>query len=135
MVVVVPEPTDSMHNALQATRSALHHYAAACEAIQQLPQPSVASRLLELNIRRLKAIEADLRISRSARSTPDALYTRLNVLHAGLLSLADATGRLRHAYKEALPISPPAEGWFTDEAAVEGTTDQMSTAAEEAAED
>lgn len=113
---VDPDAHDSMLQALDATRLAIQHYADACRAIQKLPHPSLAASLLDLNIRRLKAMEADLHRRTQPQATGDGLYTSLNVVHAGLLSLADASGRLRHIYRQAMPIQPPAEGWFIDEA-------------------
>src|SRR5688572_23112194 len=116
MAAVVPDAHDSMRKALDATRLAIRHYAEACRAIQQLPHPSLAASLLDLNIRRLKAMEADLQRKTNPRATTDGLYTNLNVVHAGLLSLADASGRLRHIYRQAMPVEPPVEGWFIDDA-------------------
>ena len=111
-----PEPMASMGQALEATRHAIQHYVQACREIQRLPHPALASRMMALNARRLEAMEADLQRRIRPSATADALYTNLGVVHAGLISLADASGRLWQVYRDSLALSPPAEGWFMEEA-------------------
>lgn len=111
-----PALQETMLEALAATRSAVHQYAEACRAVQARPHPALASALLDLTVRRLEAMEADLDRRARRDASPDALYTSLNVVHAGLLSLASATSRLRQVYRQQLAVAPPAEGWYIDEA-------------------
>ena len=62
-------------------------------------------------------MEADLHRRTRHGATADATYVSLTILHAGLLSLADASGRLCDSYRGTLAIDPPVEGWFTEEGA------------------
>lgn len=110
-----------MRQALAATRDALHHFAVACRSLQRLSHP-FATRQVALNLRRLEAMEADLQKRIRPKATADALYTDLVQLHAGLVSLAESAGRLKEAYRSTLPVTPPAEGWFLDEAEPPATT-------------
>lgn len=114
---VAAGPNDLLLQALEATKIAIRHYADACRALQAQRHASLDGRHLDLNVRRLDAMETDLRRRVRPGHTPDAHYASLTVLHAGLLSLAEASGRVCDSYRRTLAIPPPVEGWFAEETA------------------
>lgn len=103
-----------MREALDATRVAVERYAEACRALQAHPHPALEGAMLDLQVRRLDALAADLRRRARPQAAADALYAGLGVVHAGLASLADASGRLHRAYRATMPLAAPAEGWFSE---------------------
>lgn len=93
----------AMHDGLMATTMAIRDFRNGCEAMTDLPQAAPVRPHLDLAIRRLGAMDANLIQRVTGQPSDDALYLGLYLAEAGLSSLADSVGEMRQAASALLP--------------------------------
>ncbi len=129
MVNIPQSAKDPIRDGLASTAHAIRFFRRAILALGHLQGAKPIAANLELTAHRLDAMWHHVE-TRMTHDGQDALFIGLNVLDAGLASLADGVRKVRQACGETQPPQAREQGWFTlDELEPEQTERAFAAAA------
>lgn len=110
MVNIPQSAQDPIRDGLASTAHAIRFFRRTVLALDHLPTAKPVAASLELTAHRLDAMWHDVE-TRMTHDGQDALFIGLNVIEAGLASLADSVRQVRQACQGTQPTQ--AESWLT----------------------
>jgi hypothetical protein len=116
MVHVTRPALDSMHDGLAAAAVAIRSFRNGCQSLRAMPESARIAEQLDLAIERLGAMHADLERRIASPANQDGLFVGLYVAEAGMSSLTDSLGEMRHAAAEMQSRAQLRMGWFIEPA-------------------